>query len=64
MRKILTLRLILGFLVLAGMVPARLAMAAPLSASAVKGNNRVRVNFNADWRFILGDVPGAQSSGF
>jgi hypothetical protein len=58
------LRIIVGLLVIAGMVPAYPAIAAPLTASAVSGNIRVRVNFNADWRFILGDVPGAQSPDF
>lgn len=64
MRKIYTLRVIVGLLVLAGIVPAHLAIAAPLSASAVTGDSRVRVNFNADWRFILGDVPDAQRPDF
>lgn len=64
MRKIFALRVIVSLLVLVGMVPAHLAIAAPLSASAVTGNSRVRVNFNADWRFILGDAPGAQSPDF
>jgi beta-galactosidase len=60
----LTLRLIMGLFVLAGMVQGHLAIATPLSASAVAGNSRVRMNFNADWRFTLGDVPGAQSPDF
>ena len=64
MRRIPMLRIIVGLLVIAGMVPAYPAIAAPLTASAVSGNIRVRVNFNADWRFILGDVPGAQSPDF
>ena len=60
----LTLKVIAGLLVLGGMAPVHRAIAAPLSVSAMTGNSRVRVNFNADWRFTLGDVPGAQSPDF
>lgn len=64
MRKIIAFKVIVGLLVFAYMVPAQLAIAQPLTLSAVTGKSRVRVNFNADWRFTLGDVPGAQSPDF
>jgi len=39
------------------------AFAAPLPSSVI-GKGRVRTNFNADWRFTLGDIAGAQEPGF
>ena len=63
-RKRLALRVIVGLLVLLGMVSAHPAVAADHFASALNGNSRVRLNFNADWRFTLGDVAGAQSPEF
>ncbi len=58
------LRVIVSLLVLAGMIPAHLAVAATPLRSEVTGTNRVHVNFNSDWRFALGDVPGAESPDF
>jgi len=64
MRKMLKLMVILGSFALAGLLPISPATAAPTPGSAVTAKGRVRVNFNAGWRFTLGDVPGAQDPDF
>lgn len=64
MRRKSTLSFLVGLLILAGMIPAYPAAAAARSASAQKGSGRVHLNFNADWRFTLGDISGAQSPEF
>jgi len=58
--KIFKLRIFIGLLGLASLLSGGQTFAATLPSSALTGNSRVRVNFNADWRFMLGDVPGAE----
>ena len=60
MQKRLTLRVMMGLLVLVGMMPARVALAISRVASAAVGGGRVCQNFNAGWRFNLGDVAGGE----
>jgi len=47
-------------LILLAMTLLAVAIVAPTSASA----QRIRTNFNADWRFSLGDMPQAKEAGF
>jgi glycosyl hydrolase family 2/F5/8 type C domain-containing protein len=64
MRKAIPLRVLVGFFVFASLIPIHLAAAASTAELAVTSRGRARVNFNADWRFTLGDVPDAQSPDF
>ncbi|QUD90748.1 beta-galactosidase [Phenylobacterium montanum] len=45
-------------------MPASAQGSAQRAVEAVAGAGRVRLNFNADWRFRLGDVRGAQQPSF
>ncbi len=58
------LKMLIGLFVLANLVPTHLAAADYTPESAVSAHDRIRINFNADWRFKLGDVPGAESPDF
>lgn len=64
MRRRSTFISTLGLFVLAILLPAVLTAATPTPGMAVAARSRVRINFNADWRFTLSDIPGAQNPEF
>jgi beta-galactosidase/beta-glucuronidase len=64
MQKGFSIKVIAGLCVIASLVPIPCAAATSTLESAVTAIGRARVSFNADWRFTLGDVPGAQSPDF
>jgi beta-galactosidase/beta-glucuronidase len=64
MRNVIRLKVVVALCVLTSLVSIPLSAPASTLESAIAARGRIRMNFNADWRFKLGDVPGAQSTDF